>query len=64
MTKLHLKLKLKHNGKKMDREIKENFGYSPSHNKYFDELESIQSELVEFARINYPDVYLEYINSL
>ena len=64
MNELKLKLKLKHNRKIIDAEVKENFGYSPSHCDRFDDAMKLELELLDIAKYKYPKVYDAFLESI
>ncbi len=63
MTELKLKLKLKWNRKKIDYFVEQNFGYSPSNSPGFDKVMDLEGELLDIARVEYPSLYIDFIDS-
>jgi hypothetical protein len=63
MTELKLRLKLKWNRKKIDYLVHQNFGYSPSNSPAFDKFMDLENELLDIARVEYPSLYIDFIDS-
>ena len=57
--RLKTRLKLKYLMKRIDEEVEENFGYSPS-TEYFDSLLIQENYWESLAKKYYPDIYEEH----
>jgi predicted RNA-binding protein with RPS1 domain len=63
LLRLKTKLKLKYLRKETEKEVKENFGYSPD-SKTFNSLMNEMSIWSKIAENKYKDIYIEHINLL